>query len=98
MKPWHADLELNRQSKLSWSPDGTRLAFSVFEERDGRPVSGESNIAILDLRTERVTEITSADGDEINPDWSSDGQRILFNTFEQGYKFSRIFVVGAGST
>lgn len=98
VKPWHADLELNRQSKLSWSPDGTRLAFSVFEERDGRPVSGESNIAILDLRTERVTEITSADGDEINPDWSSDGQRILFNTFEQGYKFSRIFVVGAGST
>lgn len=92
------DRELNGRSKLSWSPDGTQLAFSVHEERDGRPVTGESNIAVFDFDTKQVREITDLEGDEINPDWSSDGQLILFNTFEMGYEFSRIYVTGAGGT
>lgn len=87
----------NGWSKLSWSPDGTQLAFSVLEERAGRPVSGQSNIAVYDFSTKKLREITDLDGEEINPDWSADGQLILFNTFEMGYAYSRIFVTGAGS-
>ena len=92
------DHRLNGWSKLSWSPDGTQLAFSGSEDQGGQPVPGESNIAVFDLGTKQVREITDLEGDEINPDWSSDGQLILFNTFEMGYAYSRIFVTGAGGT
>ena len=92
------DFELNSWSGLSWSPDGKQLAFSVFEEQDGQPVPGESNIAVFDFGTMQVREITDLEGDEINPDWSPDGQLILFNTFEMGYSYSQIFVTGAGGT
>ncbi|MDE0318735.1 MAG: cell wall-binding repeat-containing protein [Acidimicrobiaceae bacterium] len=94
----HVDREHNGWSKLSWSPDGTQLAFSVFEYQGGRPVSGESNIAVYDFSTKKLREVTDLDGDEINPDWSADGQLILFNTFEMGYQYSRIFVTGAGGS
>lgn len=92
------DHRLNGWSKLSWSPDGTQLAFSGSEDQGGQPVPGQSNIAVFDLGTKQVREITDLEGDEINPDWSSDGQLILFNTFEMGYAYSRIFVTGAGGT
>ena len=85
-------------SKLSWSPDGTRLAFSLYETRDGRDgrdVTGESNIAILDISTGEITQLTSMTGREINPDWSPDGQRILFNTAQNSAGQSHILVVGA---
>ena len=79
----------------SWSPDGTRLAFSLYETQDGRVVSGESNIAILDIDTGEITQVTSLKGREINPDWSPDGQRILFNSAQNSDGHSHVFVVGA---
>lgn len=82
-------------NKLSWSPDGTRLAFSLWETRDGRVVAGESNIAILEIDTGEITQVTSLKGREINPDWSPDGQRILFNSVPNSAGQSHVFVVGA---
>lgn len=79
----------------SWSPDGTRLAFSLFETQNGRAVSGESNIAILEIDTGEITQVTSLKGREINPDWSPDGQRILFDTGQNRAGHSYVFVVGA---
>lgn len=81
--------------KLSWSPDGTRLAFSLYETQDGRVVAGESNIAILEIDTGEITQVTSLKGREINPDWSPDGQRILFNSAPNSVGQSHVFVVGA---
>ena len=88
-------LPINSESKLSWSPDGTRLAISIVETREGRAIVGESNIAILELSTGQITQITQMEGDEINPDWSPDGQRILFNTGQDRAGHSHVFVVGA---
>ena len=88
-------LPYNTDSKLSWSPDGTRLAFSLYETREDRAVPDESNIAILDIGTGQVTEITRMEGHEINPDWSPDGQRILFNSGQDDAGHSHVFVVGA---
>lgn len=83
---------------LSWSPDGKRLAFSRYDTRGGREVAGESNIAILDVSTGEITQVTDLPGDELNPDWSPDGQRILFNTrqlIDGAYRAFHVFVVGA---
>ncbi|MXY01925.1 MAG: hypothetical protein F4190_09450 [Acidimicrobiales bacterium] len=85
-------------SKLSWSPDGTRLAFSMYETRDGRTVAWESNIAVLEISTGEIIQVTGMEGQENNPAWSPDGQRILFNTSQVVDRVNRanhIFVVGA---
>lgn len=84
--------------KLSWSPDGKRLAFSRYDTRDGREVAGESNIAILEVSTGKITQVTDMPGAEINPEWSPDGQRILFNTGQNSEGHTRVFVVGAERT
>lgn len=92
------DIEVFPEGKLSWSPDGARLAFSMFEIRDGRTVARELNIAVLEISTGEITQVTSMEGEEINPDWSPDGQRILFNTrqvVDGAYRAFHVFVVGA---
>ena len=53
-------------SHPSWSPDGTRIAFDYF---DGR----RQQIAVLDLRSGRVTTV----GEGARPDWSPDGRRLV---------------------
>ena len=83
------------EGRPSWSPDGTRLAFSLWETRDGRVVAGESNIAILEIDTGEITQVTGLKGRELNPDWSPDGQRILFNSAQNSAGHSHVFVVGA---
>lgn len=87
-------------SKLSWSPDSTKIAFAWqpwSEPAQGlSPASGTTDIAVLDLEAGTLTTITSMDGDEINPDWSPDGRRILFNTDADRGGTTRIYVVGAG--
>jgi hypothetical protein len=58
----------------SWSPDGRRFAFVVFER-------GDNTIAILDVesgKVERRIEV-SAVGAISNPSWSPDGRRIAFS-------------------
>jgi Tol biopolymer transport system component/DNA-binding winged helix-turn-helix (wHTH) protein len=55
------------------SPDGTAMAFSWSGE------DGESyDIYVKDLATEEVRRLTSDPGEDKNPCWSSDGERIAF--------------------
>jgi len=87
-------------SKLSWSPDGTRIAFAWepfwSPDQGPGPASGTVDIAVLDIAASTLTAITSMDGDEVNPDWSPDGQRILFNTETHQGATTHLYVVGAG--
>ena len=89
-------------SKLSWSPDSTQIAFAwkLFSgsglNTGFGPSSGTTDIAVLNIETGAITEITSMEGTELNPDWSSDGQRILFNSYANQGATTRMYVVGAG--
>ena len=56
---------------VSWSPDGTKMALAGL-------AGGISDLYLLDLRTEQVTQLThDRYGDEM-PEFSPDGQTIVF--------------------
>jgi dipeptidyl aminopeptidase/acylaminoacyl peptidase len=64
---------------LSWSPDGTRIAF-------GGQINSDfvnwryADIYVLDLSDTAVTRVVSQDGPDWGPGWSPDGTRIIFHT------------------
>ena len=61
------------ESRPSYSPDGTRLAFQ--STRDGSP-----NIYVLTFATGEITRLTYADANEVLDGWSADGKWIYFSS------------------
>lgn len=83
---------------FSWSPDGTRIAFSA--PRDPDLISGDSaDMYVLSVSDKAVKKIVSTPGPDRNPHWSPDGRRIAFDTAAGSryffYTNSRIGVVSA---
>ena len=74
--PYRLTHSRGAESGATWSPDGSRLAFSA--RRDGDEAT---QVYVLNLETggeaERITQLsTGARG----PQWSPDGERILFSS------------------
>ncbi len=57
---------------ISWSPDGTRLAYTA------NPHGGKFAIYVMDVRTREHRRLTDASEDDHAPRWSPDGSTILF--------------------
>jgi len=53
------------------SPDGSRIAFDTFR-------GGQTEIVVLDLEGMDVTDLTRRPGNDLVPNWSADGGRIVF--------------------
>jgi dipeptidyl aminopeptidase/acylaminoacyl peptidase len=84
---------------FSWSPDGTRIAFSG--QRDPDLVSGfSSDIYVLTVADKAVHKIVDTPGPDTNPKWSPDGNKIAYQTAAGAkyfyYANTRIAVVAAG--
>ena len=71
--------------RASLSPDGTRLAYSIWEGSFvmGSPV--KSSVVVMDLETGRVSRVGSTEstisgtcGEDQAPHWSPDGRRLAF--------------------
>lgn len=64
---------------FSWSPDGTRIAFSA--QRDPDLISiGTADLYVMGVNDKSVRKIVSTPGPDRNPHWSPDGTRITFET------------------
>jgi len=74
------------ESSPSWSPDGRRIAYR-------RAVRGATTaIAVLDLRSSRVTQIAKLASD-VPLIWSPDGTRLAWSDSYRGTKY--VFVARA---
>jgi Tol biopolymer transport system component len=62
---------------FSWSPDGSRLAFSAIRATGGNHAS---DVFVLRLSTGEIREIVSQAGRDRDPAWSPDGRQIVFTS------------------
>jgi hypothetical protein len=65
--------ELNNLGNLTWSPDGKEVAFSGM-------VEGQSDIFSYNLTTKVLTQITNDEFSDYAPNFSPDGQKIVFSS------------------
>lgn len=63
---------------IDWSPDGSKIVFHA----DTRPF--EALIFIIEVRTHRLTNITSGAWFDESPSWTPDGRGIVFMTTRGG--------------
>jgi Tol biopolymer transport system component len=81
------------QSAGTWSPDGQKFAFVVFEQGDNR-------LAILDVQSadvERRIEVPDV-GAISNPSWSPDGRSIAFSGMQGGLSDLYVFDLETNET
>jgi len=69
----------------SWSPDGTRIAYTSFAGYDPIYESGAISVRVLDVETGEETDLTGSEFPlAFNPSWSPDGTEIAFIVKHQG--------------
>src|SRR5919109_161189 len=72
----------------SWSPDGTKIAFSSNREDDN------SEIYIMNSDGSGQTRLTDNSADDFSPSWSPDGEKIAFVTDRDNGNFD-IYIMNA---
>jgi Tol biopolymer transport system component len=80
------------QSAGSWSPDGQKFAFTVFDD-------GDNQIAIIDINTRDIEQRFSVQGVGAvqTVAWSPDGSRIAFSGMAGGLSDLYLLDIGSGS-
>jgi len=64
---------------FSWSPDGTRVAFSA--QKDPDLISLETaDLYVVTAENSALKKLVSTPGPDTNPKWSPDGKKIAFET------------------
>ncbi|MEX1024521.1 MAG: S9 family peptidase [Planctomycetota bacterium] len=90
--------DFDHEGPLSWSPDGTRIAFSAHRSPDYAHEPMESEIWSLSVATGELNALTDRDGPDTAPTYSPDGRRIAYLGFDDrrmGYHNAGVYVMDA---
>jgi dipeptidyl aminopeptidase/acylaminoacyl peptidase len=92
------DGKFNDDGPLSFTPDGKRLVFSANRGEDWERDPQESDVFVVDLATQALTQLTTRDGPDNKPAVSPDGKKIAYVGFDdklQGYQVTHLYVMDA---
>src|SRR5262249_3496292 len=81
------------EDRLEWSPDGTRLLFSMFPS--GSP-SSTFDVYAVNKDGSHLANLTNNPANDQSPTWSPDGTRIAFSSERDGNP--EIYVMNADGT
>ncbi len=65
--------DINSINSPSWSPNGRYIAFTGIKD-------GQVDLYQINIKTKKITQLTDNIYSELQPDWSTDGERIVFST------------------
>ena len=78
----------------TWSPDGTRIAFSHSSNNGGS--GGTGTTWVVNANGTGLAQLSPASVDDWGPDWSPDGTKIAFYSFVAGH--AELYVMNANGT
>jgi len=73
----------------SWSPDGTKIAFSSIR------VGFQNDIYVMNADGSGLNRLTTDPASDFTPTWSPDGKKIAFTSNRDAPGFAQIFVMNA---
>ena len=73
-----------RDFSPDWSPDGKQIAFTSNRSKNEEILVGDVDIYVMDASGDNVSNLTNHDAGDWQPDWSPDGQQILFLSDRDG--------------
>lgn len=78
---------------IDWHPKGNTLVYS----KSTAPVGGNYEIFIVDVATDSSTRLTYKSGSDFSPDFSPEGDQIVFNSQDSNEKM-QIFIMDSDGT
>lgn len=90
--------DFSHGGSLSWSPDGQRIAFSANRIENPLTDPRDSEVFTVDVASGAIVQLTDRDGPDGAPQYSPDGNSIVYLGFDDGrlgYHNTDVYVMDA---